>query len=192
MKAKEVRIVLGEEVTSDVFRRRAEELGWLLLQEHQPTADTTFELVYAATKDQKTTVHFVEDEFVKVRYVVVRGPQTDKNVRLVESRFDCYDDEDILKKAERDGSLQEMIDWMMSATVLGDQAGRERLVTLIKRRLHHENSGVARAALIAVSWLEWAEFRKDVEALAENSSPDVRADATRLKEAYQLRDSHRL
>jgi hypothetical protein len=43
-----------------------------------------------------------------------------------------------------------------------------------------------------VSWLEWPEFRADVEKLATDKVRDVREDAKRLVEAYRLRDAGKL
>src|SRR5215471_15868705 len=93
----EVRIVLDPSVTADVFRRGAERRSWSLVSEYPASDDNNFELIYAATKDGGTTVHYVEDHFVNVRYVLVRGPRPGPTVQLVETTVDCYDDEEIIQ-----------------------------------------------------------------------------------------------
>jgi hypothetical protein len=185
-------MVLGDEVNMEDIERGAIRKKWKLIKQHPATDDAPLELVYAVSSDKKTTISYVEDHFVMVRYLVIRGKELEKARRLVETTFDCYDDEEIIDNAENAKDAQAQVDWLMLVTVIGPQLEKPRFVKLIKKRLSSKEAPVRRAALIAVSWLEWPEFRADVEKLATDKVRDVREDAKRLVEAYRLRDAGKL
>jgi hypothetical protein len=191
MKEREQKIVLDPSVTADKFEEVAERLGWTFAEERPATDLAAYELIY---RNGGTEIHYAEDLIVMVRYVLARGSDISGTVKEIRDNLPTESDEAILAAAEADtDDLQDMIDWLLSATVLGDQVGHDRLVRLVEKRLSHPNSGVRRAAIIAVSWLEWPDFRSLVEKLAkEDSAEDVRADAARLAEAYRLRDEGKL
>lgn len=184
-------VVLDPVVTSEGFAEGADAAGWELIEEIEESESSNHELIYRPDEDdEENQIHYVEDQFVRVRYALVRGPDAKALGEQVEERFDYIDQAEVLKLAEKeDDDLQEMVDWLMSATVLGEQAGHKRLATLVERRLGHENSAVRRAALISVSWLEWRDFRETVERMAkEDEDADVREDAENLAESYRLRE----
>ena len=86
-----------------------------------------------------------------------------------------------------------MVSWLLSAAALGEHAGHERLAKLIEKRLAHEHEGVRRAALIAVSWLEWPDFRATVERMAmTDPEEEVRSYAANLAKAYVLREEGKI
>jgi hypothetical protein len=188
-------IVLDPVVTSEGFAEGAEAAEWELIEEIEETESRNHELIYRPDEeDEENRIHYVEDQFMRVRYALARGPRAKALARTIEQRFDYMIEEELLKLAEKDGDdLQTMVDSLMSATVLGDQAGHARLAKLIEKRLGHENKAVRRAALISVSWLEWPDFRATVERLAkEDSAKDVREDAANLAKSYRLRDKGKL
>jgi len=184
-------VVLDPVVTAEGFAEGADAAGWDLVDEREESESSNHELIYRPDEeDEKNTIHYVEDQFVRVRYALARGPDAAALAEALQERFDYMDQEELLKLAEKDrDDLQTMVDGLMSATVLGDQAGHARLAKLVEKRLGHENSAVRRAALISVSWLEWPDFRKTVEQLAKDDrAKDVREDAENLAESYRLRD----
>lgn len=191
--ALEDKVVLDDSVTPEVFAAGVEEYGWPLVAELPATNGSNYEQVYALGERGETKAYYVEDHFVRVRYVVTRGPEARAVADGVRYAFAHADTERLLEAAEEDGDLQTMVDWLMSSTVLGDHAGHERLRALVERRLAHPSSAVRRAALISVSWLEWPDFRRTVERLAgEDPHEDVRLDASSLAESYALRDQGKL
>ncbi|MBV9883213.1 MAG: HEAT repeat domain-containing protein [Sphingomonadaceae bacterium] len=190
----ERKVILDHEVLPEDFREGAARMGWELVKEHPAGRDSTYEQIYRAGREGTSTVHYIEDQFVKVRYVFIRGPEADELAEQVMDIFDHAPDASLLAAAEKDREdLQTMVNWMLSATVLGDQAGHERLVALIEKRLAHEDPGVRRIALLAASWLEWPDFRATIERMAEaDPDEDVRADAAKLAGAYRQRDEGKL
>ncbi|MFT3765068.1 MAG: hypothetical protein QM820_06075 [Minicystis sp.] len=191
--ALEDKVVLDDSVTPEVFAAGVEEYGWPLVAEHPATNDSNYEQVYALGEGGETKAYYVEDHFVRVRYVVTRGPEARAVADGVRYAFAHADAERLLEAAEEDGDLQTMVDWLMSSTVLGDHAGHERLRALVERRLAHPSSAIRRAALISVSWLEWPDFQRTVERLAEEDPhEDVRRDASSLAESYALRAQGKL
>ena len=182
-------VILDPSVTAERFKAGADEIGWTLLNEYEAGKDTTYELVYRATADGNNQVNYVEDQFLRVRYALARGSDADEVAADIAQLFPHFDSEDVLAWAEEEDELQVMVNWLLSATVLGEQAGHERMRKLVEKRLAHENSAVRRTALISASWLEWPDFRKTVEKMAkEDPAKDVREDAGNLAESYRLRD----
>jgi hypothetical protein len=184
-------VVLDPVVTSEGFAEGADAAGWELVEEVAESESSNHELIYRPDEDDdENTIHYVEDQFVRVRYALARGPDAEDLAEQLQDRFDYMIEEELLKLAEKDrDDLQTMVDGLMSATVLGDQAGHERMRKLVEKRLAHENSAVRRAALISVSWLEWPDFRETVERMAkEDKAADVREDAENLAESYRLRE----
>jgi hypothetical protein len=186
----ERRIILDPDLLPDDFRATADAEGWELVKESPPEGLLALELIYRAGSEGATTVHYIEDSYVKVRYALTRGPQADAVAEEVIGVFAHIPDDSVKEAAEDEtAGPQHMVGWMLSATVLGDQAGHEWLHALIEKRLAHENSGVRRAALIAATWLEWPDFRATIERMAkEDPAGDVRAEAAKLANAYRLRD----
>lgn len=186
-------IVLDPVVTAEGFTEGADAAGWDLIEEHAESDTANHELIYRREEGDKNTIHFVEDQFVRVRYAFVRGPDAAAIAKQVEDRFDYSEDAKVIAQAEKDGSAQDKVDGLMRVTVLGDQAGHARLAKLVEKRLADETSAVRRAALISVSWLEWPDFRKTVEHLAkEDPAKDVREDAANLAESYGMRDQGKM
>lgn len=188
-------LVLDPEISPEGFAEGADAAGWELIKEIEETESSNHELIYRPDEsDKKNTIHYVEDQFVRVRYALARGPDAKALAEELQERFDHMIEEELLKLAEKDrDDIQTIVDGLMSATVLGGQAGHARLAKLVEKRLGHENSAVRRAALTSVSWLEWPDFRKTVEHMAkEDSAKDVREDAGNLAESYRLRDKGRL
>ena len=190
----ERKIILDHEVLPDDFRAGAAHMGWELVKEYPASEDNTHEQIYRAGQDGTSTVHYIEDQFVKVRYALTRGPESEALAEQVRSILPHGPDDRVLAAAEDDGEdLQYMVSWMLSATVLGDQAGHDRLRALIEKRLAHENPAVRRVALLAASWLEWPDFRASIERMAEDDpDEDVRREAAKLAGAYRQRDEGQL
>lgn len=186
----EQRVILDDSLTPKAFAKGAQEAGWQLIQEHPESKDNTLEHIYRAGKDGKSTVHYIEDQFVKVRYALARGPDAKTLAKAITDLFPHGPDDRVLAAAEDDSQgPQYSVDWLMSATVLGDQAGHARLKKLIEKRLAHENAGVRRAALIAAGWLEWPDFRATVDRMAkEDKDPEAREIAAGLAKSYGLRE----
>ena len=190
----ERRVILDDSLSPQVFAKGAEEAGWELMQKHPESHSNTLEHIYRAGKDGKSTVHYIEDQFVKVRYALARGPDAKALAKAITDLFPHGPDDRVLAAAEDDSQgPQYSVDWLMSATVLGDQAGHARLRKLVEKRLAHGNPGVRRAALIAVSWLEWPDFRATVDRMArEDQDPGVRDIAAGLAKSYASRDGGKL
>jgi hypothetical protein len=187
----ERKIILDPDLLPEDFRATADAAGWELISESPPEGLLALELIYRAGSEGTTTVHYNEDPLVKVRYALARGPQADEVAEEVKAIFAHIPDESVMEAAEDESEgLQSIVSWMLSATVLEDQAGHQWLHALIEKRLAHENSAVRRAALISVSWLEWPDFRTSIERMA-TVDPDeaVRRDAGSLAQAYAMRDS---
>ncbi len=189
---KEQRLVLTEDVSEEVFREGAVRRGWILLEEYSETNEAPFELVYTTEANTDVRIHYVDDPFILARYAIVKGKNIKTVVSLLETTFDAYDDEEVLENAEKAAKPQEIVDWMLNATALAEQAGRERLASLIRKRVGHRSSDVRRACLMAISWLEWPVFRELVVHLTRDKNAAVRADAKRLADAYALRDEGKL
>jgi hypothetical protein len=190
----EQRVILDDSLTPETFAKSAQEAGWQLTHKHPESESNTLEHIYRAGKDGESTVHYIEDQFVKVRYALARGPDASALAKTITDLFPHGPDDRVLAAAEDDSqSPQYSVDWLMSATVLGNQAGHARLRKLIEKRLAHENPGVRRAALIAVSWLEWPDFRSTVDRMAkEDQNPETREIAAGLAKSYGLRDEKKL
>ena len=186
----ERRILLDPDCTPEVFRAVADAAGWELIRESPPSGLLALELIYRPDAAATTTIHYVEDSYIKVRYAVVRGPQADPFAEDLMERVAYAPVEVVLEAAEDESEgLQHVISWMLSATALADQAGHARLVRLIEARLRHGNAAVRRVALVAATWLEWPDFRATVERLAsDDPDQDVRSQAGKLAAAYRMRD----
>ncbi|HEX8483166.1 MAG TPA: hypothetical protein VF650_14815 [Allosphingosinicella sp.] len=186
----ERKIILDPDLLPDDFRATADAAGWELISESPPKGLLALELIYRAGSEGATTVHYIEDPLVKVRYALARGPQADEVAEEVKAIFAHIPDESVMEAAEDESEgLQSIVSWMLSATVLEDQAGHQWLHALIEKRLAHENSAVRRAALISVSWLEWPDFRTSIERMATDDPDEaVRQDAASLAQAYAMRD----
>lgn len=187
-------VILDPIVTPEDFAEGAYVADWELIEERKESKPTNYEQIYRAGGEGESEVHYVADQFVKVRYALACGPDAERLTARIKKLFDFQTDKAVLAAAEKDGDdLQAMVDGLMSATVLGDQAGHKRLVKLVEKRLGHENKAVRRAALISVSWLEWPDFRNTVERMAKDDpATDVREDAANLAKSYRLRDKGKI
>ena len=192
--AKTRKLILSDEVLPEDFREGADEAEWKLVAEQAGDESIPLEHVYRAGVAATSTVHYLEDRLLQVRYVPARGPEADAIIEDVVNHFAHAPDELVLEAAEEETeNLQFMIDWLSSATVLGEQAGHERLADLIDSRLEHECPAIRRVALFCASWLEWPDFRARVEEMVVNDpDPEVQEDAARLASGYRLRDEGKL
>lgn len=176
------RVPLRESVNRATLEDAAWSNGWLLWNEIERSDSTPHEVVWVL-KDQKTSIHFVEDFVIDVDYLVIKGPDADKVLKEAVSSLDSYDKNDILELAKKAAKPEERIRAVYYAGAAGAGPFDRDLFGVIERAAEDEDAKVRRAAIVATGYLEWAQARKLLERLARDDPDDrVREDAKLMLE----------
>jgi HEAT repeat protein len=177
------RIALHETVTRQLVYRAAWDNNWDFHDTVERSEDAPAELIFV-TRDKTTFVHFVEDFFIGLNYLVVRGPRAAEVAKQAHETMRTYRPEEALKAA-RQGLAGEGADRAVFLAAAAAPARFDpKFFKLFEEAAAHEDPEVRGAAVVSAGYAGWAEFRPLLERL-KKSDPDerVREDASMMLES---------
>ncbi|CCB71891.1 HEAT repeat domain-containing protein [Streptantibioticus cattleyicolor] len=178
------RIVVRDSVTVRDLRNLADARGWRLAGHvpRDPANGVHFEIRWDAGGD--TSVHYVEDELMAERYVVVAGEDAGARARLVAA-------------IGAGVAVWPLEDLVLEATVRVYPAGRARavrrlgvasppdpdgaVIAVVEWAARDDDPRVREAAVRAMAYAGWSEYRRTLLELAEHDpDPEIARTARRV------------
>jgi hypothetical protein len=148
---------------------------WTLSDLATATDETPFEVVWL-TPDRQTAIHYIDDRIVSFPYFYVQGDDPNGVSDQIKAHLDVYEwgeIQDMVSEAVDSASLARAL---FHVGVAAPQAFDPMIFGILVYALSHSNADIRQAALIAVSFAAWPEFREVLQRLEEGDpSPDVRS-----------------
>jgi hypothetical protein len=171
---REIRLVPRPPVGRDEVERLAGKAGW----RHGRTHDGPLEIIWLSP-ERETGIHWIEDDTMMVRYLVVEGPAAEPTAAFIRDEMDVFDTSSFV---EYFAGLDDEIDVMNAVRMLGVHCARSpfepNLYPLFRDALAHPVPLVRRIAMLAVAVVRWPEFEPLLAHLSTNDlDADVRDEA---------------
>jgi hypothetical protein len=146
---------------------------WFMDQVVQATDENPFEIVWVAP-DHDATISYIEDEVINLDLALIRGDDHAEVADIVREKVATVAREDALDFA-RGSDDPVKAAYIVAAT--GSSEFDSDAYEVLERIAGSEDATARRAAIVAVAYLEWPEFRALIERLAEDPDEIVRSTA---------------
>ncbi len=141
------------------------------------------------TQDEKTGITYIENHYVNIPYIIIRGENQEKIAEVLSRKFDFYAINElssfIYSNPEDDTQIARAI--QLFDITLGESSFNDSYFEIYQFCLSHPISNVRRAAMFAAAGVGWPEFRPVLERIRD-SDPDLelRRYANTTLEAMQI------
>ncbi|MEU9012272.1 HEAT repeat domain-containing protein [Streptomyces sp. NPDC048479] len=144
-----------------------------------------------STPSRNTSITFLEDPYLGLRYIVVKGPEFADVSRIIRSSLACWTIEEALTFLMESGDRDHKIHGIYLVAASSPSVESGTVLEALRTVSHDADPEVRRALLVAMGYLgQWPVVRSIAESL-QNNDPDegVRRDAGYLLEGLDLPDA---
>jgi hypothetical protein len=166
----EIRLVLPDSFDDLAFELAADRQGWSFVHEIQETAGQPRELIYR-DPDRDTQVHYVEDSFRGVRFLLIHGTGAAATAGIAKSALPVVPTSMILADATQTDDADRLARAVLRLSAIPAELDAVRVLALLEKAATLGSTEVQEAVLLAVSYLEWPSLRPLVERMA--AAPDA-------------------
>ncbi len=163
---------------------------WFLAEEIPEDLENKvpFELIWESA-DGETTIHYIDDLYVKFPYIVVLGNERDKIISLIQEKLDVYTKEELLELIDSANTQLEK-KWAVSHLGVGVPSTYDQdFFARFQRVMADEDPEVRRAAIWMFTYVGWPELRPLLEQAKENDPHHlVRQNAESVLAAFDSED----
>ena len=186
MKAQKARFLLKESVSEDEIYTAALNNDWLWWDKTLSSEDNPYEVVWI-TDDEQKTIHYIEDHLINLRYLVAQGNDVEQLVEQIHSSLATYNKEEIRQLVEKATTRDEQVSAIYQVGIAAYQDYDSDFFELFKIGLSNPDAEVRKAAILAVGYVGWSEFREILQHL-KTDDPDltVRERASIMLEGYDI------
>ncbi|HAG81754.1 MAG TPA: hypothetical protein DCL61_11445 [Cyanobacteria bacterium UBA12227] len=183
---KTVRVVLQESVSEADIDSAAWDNEWSLVKTIKGDENTPHEVIYR-TEDEQAFIHYIEDFYIDMAYLVVRSDEPEKAIEEICSYLPIYDKGEIFEMLKKATKPEEFIQGIYYAGLISPQQYDAEFFELFKQVLSNQDPGVRLAVITAIGYAGWPEFKEILESLIiTDSDPEVRQDAEDMLEGLKL------
>jgi hypothetical protein len=170
----DLRIVLKESVSNDDIDRLAWQQNWELYDLLPRTEKAPLTKIWI-TPDEQTGIHYIEDFYISVRYLLLRGNDIEKIAEKIQASLDTYSLEELHQKVGEVKDKNECIAVILRLGAATTQNYDPRIFQDFKTLMSHPHPDVREAAMFATTYAGWREFREALQHLKEHDpEPTVR------------------
>lgn len=181
------RVVLRPEVTVDDIEEAALDLDWLLVRNWPASDERPYEDMYV-DRDEETVIHYLDDNLVGLRYLVIKGPDADTIERDARELLPTYRPDDATKAWTTAATLEQKTQAVHLLALATDPKERASAVEALQSAAADPDPRVRRAVILASTYVGWPELRTLLSALAEDSDESVHRDAQLASEGLAEQD----
>ncbi|WP_326606272.1 hypothetical protein OG930_31375 [Streptomyces sp. NBC_01799] len=184
-----VRIVLKREVSLDDVGVVAYDQQWGITSVTRKNESPRRQAW--STPSRNTSITFLEDPYLGLRYIVVKGPEFADVSRVIRSSLACWTIEEALTFLMESGERDQKIHGIYLVAASSPTAESRTVMEALRTVSHDADPEVRRALLVGMGYVgHWPVVRSIAESL-HNNDPDeiVRRDAGFLLEGLGLPDA---
>ena len=148
--------------------------GWQLLRENPAEPAIPHQILWT-TPDGATTIIYVEDQLLQTRYLTISGPEEQAIAKQLEAGLEAYSLDDLSRLSSPDLAPPEAVVLVNAAALKAPQEYDAELFELISKALQHPAVEVRRAAVFAITYVPWRQFRNVLSQLG-NTDPALARD----------------
>lgn len=182
-----VRIVLQETVSEKDVDSAAWDNDWSLIQTIKADENVPHEVIWQDTF-QNVNIHYIEDFYIDVAYIVLRGEDLAPVVEDIYAKLPIYTEDYVFKMLEDSSDDQEnLIKAIYYLALMAPQQYSLKFFTTFKDLLSHPSSIVRSAVITAIGYVGWQASKSLLESV-QQSDPDaeVRKDAEVMLSGFEL------
>jgi hypothetical protein len=187
MKSSWLRVALKENVSESDFDQTAWKYGWLWSEDVLPTAENPYEII-RTTRNNQTSIHYFDDHLINARYIIVDGVEEEAHdvYKKICSELDVYKYEDVECLVNNAINAESFIDAIYRVAIAAPSTYEPRYFQLFEKVLAFSDSKVRDAAILAIGYVGWPEFREILEKIKKTDThPTVRESATVMLDGYK-------
>jgi hypothetical protein len=186
MKAQKARFLLKESVSEDEIYTAALNNDWLWWDKTLSSEDNPYEVVWI-TDDEQKSIHYIEDHLINLRYLVAQGDDVEQIIKQIHSSLDIYNNAEIRQLVEKASTRDEHICAIYQVGIAASQDYDSEFFELLKIGLSNPDAEVRKAAILAVGYVGWSEFREILQHLkTDDPHLMVRERASIMLEGYDI------
>ncbi|MGF1489052.1 MAG: HEAT repeat domain-containing protein [Prochloraceae cyanobacterium] len=187
------RVVLKENVTEDLVRYEAFENRWRWWNKISRTENTPYELVYIK-HGGKTSIHYIEDFFIEMSYILAKGEEVDLVISEAKNSFDCYSWQEILNEYATSKDTERKVKLIRIAGVTAPYLELDpEYKKFFDLCLKDENSQIRMAVILAMGYTSWPEWKDVLRNLQqEDLDAEVRQSALKMLESFERVELQRI
>ena len=175
------RLVLRKETRSESLADFAALSDWEPIGHvpRDPAQGVFLEIIWKP--DDDTSVYYVEDEFTNTRFVTAGAPDPGKVEQIladIARHVGVWSLRDMLA-ATKDKDPQRRMEALLRLGVGSPLRADPSVMKAVRRAAHDPDPVIRRAALWAMVYAEWPEYRDDMVELTHDPDPVVADDASR-------------
>lgn len=175
---------LKPEVERGSINGVAWDLNWLMVDVLQKSDEQPYEKIYA-TGDSKTKIHYIEDFFIGMHYVLAVGPAARTVIEGVSERLDAYDWKDVEALFSVDSLVEERVQAVYAAAILAPSSVDPDRLRFFERVAEDGEERVRLALSIGIGYIGWEACRDLARDLANDPSERIRKNAELMIEGFE-------
>lgn len=139
-----------------------------------------------ASHDTNTSVHYIEDNFINLDYVMVLGENYKLVAPLITEHVRVVPRSEVIQYAKDAQTWEEMAYAVEGVAATASSEFDTELFGIIGRAIHHDNEEVRHAALRAIAYVEWHECANLIlELAAHDPNNEIKSNAAKLHKTLQ-------
>lgn len=160
---------------------------WILFTLFPETEYNPYEIIYL-NSTQETAIHYIEDTFLQLPYILVRGKQAEEVLREAESLIPVYLEHEVIELLEKSQAIEDKVLSLYYAAITAPDSFYEYYFNQFIDALNASEVELRHAALIGVGYIGWVEFKPIMTQFIDNETvPDLRHNAQLLLEGFTSR-----
>lgn len=181
-------LILRPGVYKEDFLQKFLDNHWLLWGENQRSDKAPYEIVWISDS-QHTTIHFIDDHLIGLKYLVIKGTKVDEVTEFVLHLFPSklYRQSDIFQMLENASMVQDRIQAIHHVGVAAPSEFDPMFYKVFEQELQSSDPAIRLAMILVLSYVDWTEVKKLVKTIAVSDlNPEVREAASNLLESYNI------
>jgi len=165
-----VRAIVKENVSLQKIDSLAWDENWYLYNFIPPTEEEPYEKIWK-TQDEQTTIHYIEDSLINIRYFLVEGKSREEILEQIRSSLETFEKDEIVEMIKNSVEPIQYVHAIYHVGVAATQNYDSEFFELFKSAFCHSDVKVRNAAILSTGYAGWQEFQQPLD-LLKTSDPD--------------------
>ncbi|NET62239.1 MAG: hypothetical protein F6K47_40875, partial [Symploca sp. SIO2E6] len=154
-----LRLILKNNVSVERVETLAWERDWYLHDFIPPTDEEVYEQIWL-TQDENTSIHYVEDPLIGIRYLFIDGLNQVEICDKISSSLDIFRREEIFNMVHTAVSAEEYVRAIYHVGIIANHDYNMEIFEIFKLAFAHPETKVRNAAILATAYVGWREFEE--------------------------------
>ena len=163
------------------FRDLAAAHGWILAETVRNRPNHPIHYQETFTNAERTLgLRYIEDDLSGLHYFDVAGPAQDEAVKILTANLSLYSEDELLTSFDEAKTEDEVAEAVVRLGVASTEVPNEPFAKRFAQALRHPDPGVRSAALVAVSYRSWNEFKPIIQDILDHDPAEDPRERARI------------